>query len=366
MHRILLLAYLFHCSSAVRVVVTFSSVEDRLSANTSSVPGILEKSFGRRHVLQLGNMTLVEALEVLPVAYMPTSLVSIEEDLVLGAWLPAGEIKGAGYSTTQGVSSPAWSLADDQPYSIHVEYIQQMPNVGPNITVAVLDSGLPLVSHSYFLHLMQGYDFVSTSDQALDGDGRDSEWLDPGDGDPAECPQSSWHGLQVSAVVNTIAPMSVIQPVRVLGRCKTGLASDVSDAVRWAAGGFIQGVPDNAAPAQIISMSFSGLGACPSYLQSSVDFAVSTGAFLIAAAGNNEGNAVDYFPANCNWVVPPLEKYIGHILQLWASLCGSPWLRYCHPVIGCFYSGGSDERWHKLQCGASLWTACSAGCQRNA
>ena len=120
MHRILLLAYFFHCSSAVRVVVTFNSVEDRLSANASSVPGILEKSFGRRHVLQMENMTLVEAIEVLPVAYMPTSLVSIEEDLVLGAepWLPAGEIKGAGYSTTQGVSSPAWSLADDQPYSI--------------------------------------------------------------------------------------------------------------------------------------------------------------------------------------------------------------------------------------------------------
>ena len=178
-----------------------------------------------------------------------------------------------------------------------------MPNVGPNITVAVLDSGLPSVSHSYFLHLMQGYDFVSTSDQALDGDGRDSEWLDPGDGDVDKCPQSSWHGLQVSAVVHTIAPMSVIQPVRVLGVCKTGLASDVSDAVRWAAGGFIQGVPDNAAPAKIISMSFSGLGVCPSYLQSSVDFAVSTGAILIAAVGNNGGSAMDYFPSNCNGVI---------------------------------------------------------------
>ena len=161
--------------------------------------------------------------------------------------------------------------------------------------------------------------------------------------------------------------MKVIQPVRVLGCCKTGLASNVSDAVRWAAGGFIQGVPDSATPAQILSMSFSRLCACPSYLQSSIDFARSTGAVLIAAAGNNGVNTTDYFPANCNWVVPPLEKYIGHILQLWASLCGSTWLGHCNPLIGHKHlcSTGGAEQWHKLQRRASLMPPCSADCQGN-
>ena len=78
-------------------------------------------------------------------------------------------------------------------------------------------------------------------------------------------------------------------PVRVLGRCKTGYASDVADAIVWASGGSIDGMPSTSTPAQVISMSFTGLGACPSYLQSAVTQAVNNGVILIAAAGNAGG-----------------------------------------------------------------------------
>ena len=326
MQYLLLFALLFHTSSAVRVVVTFNSAQDRLDAEPSNVTGFLQKSFGRRHVLDLENMTFTEAQELLPFSYMPVPLVSIEEDLLLSAdqgnWSDSYVVEAAEYNATAEGSTEynataegstfsdffgnryAWNLADDQPYSIHVERIRQLPNVGPNITVAVLDSGLPSISIPLFVNVAEGYDFVSAAGYSMDGDGRDSSWLDPGDSDTERCPQSSWHGLQVSAVLEEIASMAVVMPVRVLGRCKTGLASDVSDAVRWAAGGFIQGVPDNQAPAKVISMSFSGRGDCPSYLQSSIDYALSSGSVLIAAAGNNAGDATEYFPGNCAGVFP--------------------------------------------------------------
>jgi len=308
MQYLLLFALLFHTSSAVRVVVTFNSAQDRLDAEPSNVTGSLQKSYGRRHVLELENVTFTEAQELLPLSYMPVPLFSIEEDLLLSAdqgnWSDSYVVEAAEYNATAEGSTEynataegsteynataegstfgdyfgnryAWNLADNQPYSIHVERIRQLPNVGPNITVAVLDSGLPSISIPLFVNVAEGYDFVSAAGYSMDGDGRDSSWLDPGDSDTERCPQSSWHGLQVSAVLEEIASMAEVMPVRVLGRCKTGLASDVSDAVRWAAGGFIQGVPVNRAPAKVISMSFSGFGDCPSYLQSSIDFALST------------------------------------------------------------------------------------------
>jgi len=59
----------------------------------------------------------------------------------------------------------------------------------------------------------------------------------------------------------------------------------------------------NSAPARVISMSFAGKGACPSYLQSAVSQAVSLGALLISAAGNQGLETVNYFPANCRGVM---------------------------------------------------------------
>jgi hypothetical protein len=72
----------------------------------------------------------------------------------------------------------------------------------------------------------------------------------------------------------------------------------------WASGGVIDNVATNARPATIISMSFSGAGACPSFLQSAVQQAILNGCVLIAAAGNNYGaSSADYFPGNCVGVI---------------------------------------------------------------
>ena len=106
---------------------------------------------------------------------------------------------------------------------------------------------------------------------SLDGDGRDPDPVDPGDGSP-ECGPSSWHGTCVASILAAshdasvsfrlkgIAQNSTVLPERVLGECRAGYASDVANAVVWAADGGIIDVVDNPTPAQIISMSFAGLG----------------------------------------------------------------------------------------------------------
>ena len=69
-------------------------------------------------------------------------------------------------------------------------------------------------------------------------------------------------------------------------------------------GGGINGIASNPRPAKIISMSFAGTGACPSYLQSAIDQAHGLGAELIAASGNKGLDNVDStFPANCVHVI---------------------------------------------------------------
>ena len=80
---------------------------------------------------------------------------------------------------------------------------------------------------------------------------------------------------------------------------KQGYASDVADAIVWACGGKIDGLASIGQPAKVISMSFTGRGACPSFLQSAVTQAIGSGSIVVAAAGNSAEDVSDYFPANC-------------------------------------------------------------------
>lgn len=208
--------------------------------------------------------------------------------------------------------TPLWNLLDSEPYSIHVEGVWRVTNSTPEVVVAVIDTGIAEVAGSIFHHLLDGYDFISDDKISVDGDGRDSDATDPGDwGD--QCPTPSWHGTKVASILaarhdNALGMKGVAQncsvlPVRVLGLCRTGYATDVTDAIVWAAGGTINGIVTNPSPAEIISLSLAGQGACPSYLQSAVSQVRNLGATVMAAAGNNNQDAAGYFPANCEGVI---------------------------------------------------------------
>ena len=93
-----------------------------------------------------------------------------------------------------------------------------------------------------------------------------------------------------------------IVPARVLGKCG-GYTSDIADAIIWTSGGAVAGVPANANPAKVLSISLGGSGACGATTQNAINSARSRGASVIVAAGNSNANASNFSPANCTGVV---------------------------------------------------------------
>ncbi|MDZ4811183.1 MAG: S8 family serine peptidase [Pseudomonadota bacterium] len=188
---------------------------------------------------------------------------------------------------------------------------------GSGVVVAVIDTGI--TSHSDLAaNLVAGYDFISDSAAARDGNGRDSNPQDEGDWfTGAECgvsfnQNSSWHGSHVAGTIAAVTNNSAgvagvafnarVQPVRVLGKCG-GTLSDIADAIVWASGGTVSGIPANPTPAKVINMSLGGSGACDATYQNAINSAVGRGTVVAVAAGNSNANASGFRPASCNNVI---------------------------------------------------------------
>ncbi|MFF0430715.1 S8 family serine peptidase [Streptomyces sp. NPDC004327] len=191
---------------------------------------------------------------------------------------------------------------------------------GAGVTVAVIDTGYS--AHSDLAsNVVAGYDFITDSTAARDGNGRDADAKDEGDwnatdgecGTGSKASNSSWHGTHVAGTIaavtnNTngiagIAYNAKIEPVRVLGKCG-GSSSDIADAITWASGGSVPGVPANPNPAKVINMSLGGASAtCPSVYQTAINGAVSRGTTVVVAAGNSNADTAGFTPANCTGVI---------------------------------------------------------------
>ena len=291
---------------STRAVVTFSTVILRKTAVVAPPNISVIKSYGRRLVVEVPpNSTTADLLGL----RLYFNADGIESDHFISS--NALEVSGADQPAADAAAQQGqWPLLENEPYSIHVQSIWDLTQGTHLGVVAVLDSGLPFVSLPLFQNITSGYDFISDPTYSLDGDGRDANWEDPGDM-AAECPINSWHGLQVSSVLSAsfntkfhgVCVGCSLVVGRVLGRCETGYASDVADAIVWVSGGQIDGMSSITTAANVISMSFAGRGPCPSYLQSAVTQAANRGVILIASAGNAAGDSSMYFPGNCNGVV---------------------------------------------------------------
>lgn len=216
------------------------------------------------------------------------------------------------------------------------------------VVVAVIDTGInnhmdlngvnmpaPYVPAGRFI---AGYDFISHDVGAGDGlppgfaendgqPGRDPDPTDPGDwvtaierttyanSSCADLPlgggASSWHGLHMSGIVGATANNGIgiagigwnvrVQPVRALGKCG-GALSDIGEAIRWAAGLPVPGVPTNGTPAHVISLSLGGNEDCSPSMQSAVTDAIAAGSVVVAATGN-DGDTALISPASCAGVI---------------------------------------------------------------
>jgi len=187
--------------------------------------------------------------------------------------------------------------------------------------VAVLDTGI-LPQHPDFSgNLLAGYDFISDAETSRrPTDERVPGALDYGDWveNDNECyagslaDDSSWHGTHVAGTIAEstnngvgmagVAYKARVLPVRVLGKCG-GYLSDIADAITWASGGTVAGIPANANPAEVINMSLGGGGACDALYQDAINGAVSRGTTVVVAAGNSASNAANFRPASCANVV---------------------------------------------------------------
>ena len=203
-----------------------------------------------------------------------------------------------------GANVPAaWDLAD-----------------GNGITIAVLDTGItehPDVNTSL---ADAGYDFISDAFVSGRATDRVPGGWDLGDwtiGYPGAetCQQrnSSWHGTHVASTAGAqltdngigmtgVAYNANILPIRVLGHCG-GYDTDISDAIVWAAGGEVEGMPLNENPAQVINLSLGGSGACTDYEADAIAQANALGAVVVVAAGNQNANTSGYSPGNCPGVI---------------------------------------------------------------
>lgn len=221
-----------------------------------------------------------------------------EEDVILQASFVPNDSRYSEqwnyFSAAGGINMPAaWDVS-----------------TGVGVKVAVVDTGyrphVDLVNN-----ILPGYDFIASTVVSQDGDGRDSDAQDPGDGCNNN-PRSSWHGTHVAGTIaaqtnNSIGVAGVaynarIVPVRVLG-CEGGYTSDIADGVVWAVGGSVPGVPVNNNPVHVINMSLGGVAACGSTMQSAINSALNRNAVVVVAAGNANIDAANVMPANCSGVV---------------------------------------------------------------
>ncbi|MGO1541788.1 MAG: S8 family serine peptidase [Luteimonas sp.] len=200
-------------------------------------------------------------------------------------------------------------------------------STGEGVVVAILDTGIVENHMDLAANVVPGYDMLTDARMSRrDTDERAPGGWDLGDWTEADyctgwatdgahpAVPSSWHGSHVAGTVAQetnngtglagVAHGAQVMPVRVLGSCG-GFGSDIADGMIWAAGGTVEGMPDNAHPAEILNMSLGSAGPsqCSALYQDAIDQVNAMGSIIVAAAGNSNADAGTYTMASCDGVI---------------------------------------------------------------
>lgn len=221
-----------------------------------------------------------------------------------------------------------WQMGTSFAGSIDVEGAWDYVNGAASTVIAIIDTGVRLEHPDLQGRLLPGYDFVSGMNlniegdipipeehrwlRANDGDGRDPDPSDPGDGVDFDttiemdrygvhCPSaaSTWHGTSVASVVAAnsndgigiagVTQNTQLLPIRAMGACG-GRRSDLLDAIRWAAGVGDPSIMENLYPADIINLSLGVDDECTLSDQRAINDAIAAGSIVVAAVGNGSRN----------------------------------------------------------------------------
>lgn len=195
------------------------------------------------------------------------------------------------------------------PSSIYTHGISAGSN---QIVVAVIDSGILATHPSLRGQLLPGYDMLSAPNNLR---GHRSTDFSPDERD-SRCGQRlvsgafRTHGTEVASLIAGngvdgvfgVNPSAKILPIRLFGACNM-TRSDMLDAILWAVGLPVAGVPTNPHPARVINMSIAGgLPVCGPDLQQVINRVIEKKVFVVAAAGNNFHKPLPE-PANCKGVI---------------------------------------------------------------
>ena len=301
------------------ITADVQKIDDLLNVKTNYVRTTSQKA---TVVTTSSKLTAEQAEKYMVALSSNASVASVEPDLMRRSsarrQATSTLAKAASASKTQAAVTPndtlypqQWNLHDAKGISAPEAWATTQ---GSGVTVAVIDSGI--VKHPDLdANVLPGYDFITEPSIARDGNGRDADPTDQGNWEEAgvcaadsEASESNWHGTHVAgsiaAIMNNkrgiagVAPNAKILPLRALGMCG-GYDSDIADAMVWAAGGTVEGVPANTHPAQIINLSLGGEGTCPATYSKAIAEVNKRGAILVVAAGNDDQDTSKIAPANC-------------------------------------------------------------------
>lgn len=251
------------------------------------------------------------------------------------------------------------------------------------VVTAVLDSGVayaksdvdPTVHPDFDGRLFTGYDFVTDSGVANDGDGRDADVSDPGDwvtscpSDPNDCHDSIWHGTSVTSMLTaprsssgssdemgpgifaSIDGQPVVLPVRIGGKGGAS-SSDIIEGMYWAAGVSVAGVPANSNPARVINLSYGSPGNCQggsstvdALYRNAIATLRSLGVVIVSSAGNGDGTgspgyATPSKPASCQGVIASTGLQADASKATYANLVNGTRAAQCY--FGVAVASGDD------------------------
>ncbi|QRZ61803.1 S8 family serine peptidase [Rothia sp. ZJ932] len=290
-----------------RLVVTFKeSTSDQEKAEalhevSREIDTVSQTTIVKDKVAEDTTTVVVQTDTALDPAQQQEAITALEENPQVETAEPDKIVKAV---ASAAQSEPGYSYL----WAYGANYVNPVPAwnrgyTGKNQTIGIIDTGW--TSHPDLSAPVASYDFVSSPYISRDGNGRDPDARDTGNLNA----NANWHGSfiqgQLAAKVNGsgiagIAHDADIVHARALGIYGTGYVSDIADAIIWAAGGSVTGIPNNHRPVNVINASLAyPSNQCSSTMSRAINFALSKNIPVVVASGNNGGNASYYEPANC-------------------------------------------------------------------